>query len=164
MSQYQVCNCAIGSTQVSGADPDAGQNRTVHLIELNPKPEIVWIQYGAVDMLNGVDQTTFGTAYQSMLTSIRAGLPGVLVICEAGTGQNDTDTGNVPYNATIASVVATLNDQFIVYSHRVVDLYKPLSTYNWHPNATGAPVMAGIVISEFAPDLSRGSPTLLCTG
>jgi uncharacterized membrane protein YkoI len=146
---YQVANVAVGSTQVSGSDPAAGQNRTADVTDFTPAPAVVMIQYGQVDVMNGVDQATFGAAYLAMIKSIRAGLPSAWILCEGLQGTTDTDTSRVPYNATIAADVASFDDPKCLYENNIVEDYNS-TIYGLHPDPAGSIVMASLIDAQLA--------------
>jgi len=159
LAGYCVANLGIGGTLVSGAAADAGQNRTSDITGISPQvPSVVLIMYGVNDVIGAVGTSTFGTAYQSMLTQLRAGLPGVTILCEAIMHhQNPNTTDQDAYNAEIVSVISGLADPLIFYR---TGGYDNFVTANGplHPNIAGSCQVGCQIANDLVAVAGYGAP------
>jgi lysophospholipase L1-like esterase len=146
LAGYQVANLGIGSTTVVGSG-SSGQARTADLTTLGTVPTVVLIMYGVNDV--GVSSTsTFQTAYSSMLTAIRTGLPNAFIICEAIMHYPADSNAQVPYNTAIAAAVAAQANAKTVYRSGGFTNYDQSAGGGLHPSDVGSGQVAAQIASE----------------
>lgn len=150
----QVANRGIGSTYVTNQGSQSGSIRTGDITGIHPTPAIVHILYGVNDVANGILTGPFGTAYTTMLTALRSGLPGVPIVCEAILKRVAAGSDQDAFNAVIAAQVAALADALTVYRTGEYTNYDAsASAGTLHPNAYGSPVVAAQGATDLKPFL-----------
>lgn len=95
-------NGSWSGSSVSGGDDSAGQSdNRVNALGNKGDPSIIIIYLGTNDLWNGVSQSEFGSAYETMLSKIKNKYPAAKVLCLGLTQlSSDPNTGAVvPLNS-----------------------------------------------------------------
>ncbi len=168
----QVANRGIGSTGIyyPGGAGNSAVNRIADITGILPVPDIVHILDGVNDLLNGVSQGNFTTAYNTILTTIRAasGFSAVPVVVEGVLKQSAGDTSMNTMNGWISGIVSALGDSHTVYRDGEVTAYDgSTNAGNLHPNVLGSAVVAvagAIDVRPYLPAAASGTGGVFRSG
>jgi lysophospholipase L1-like esterase len=142
MLGMQLVNQGIGGSRVTTGNPNAGADRVSSDV-VNIGADLVFILYGTNDMSSGVSLDAFQNSYESMLATIKKGLPHTRVI--AGTCVWRKDPGAKPSLVELNKAIqAACRNQEVpcVDGYGAFNSVAYLTADNVHPNAEGHQAIA----------------------
>lgn len=146
-------NRGVNGATVVGASGSAGEFRVTDITTLSPAPAVCVILYGTNDRVVLTSQATFGASYLAMLNKLTAGLPSCKFICLGILPVGGTE---IPYNNTIASVVAGMNNPNVVFKDTATWINPATDLVDSvHPNTAGDAKVAVKVAQLFPTPYRR---------